>query len=290
MPFTFQSPVPVLEGRECRIQLDRPRIMGILNLTPDSFYDGGRYAGLDGALRHAERMLAEGADLIDVGGESTRPGAAAVSEEEELGRVVPVVESLVRRLGPIISVDTSKSRVARECLAVGAHFINDISGLSFDSGMAKVVAAAGAGLFLMHTPARPDQMQRQTDYDDLLAEVIAFLRRAVDQAETAGVPHAKLAVDPGIGFGKDVTGNLELLRRLSELRCLGVPILLGTSRKSFIGRILDQQDPEQRLAGTLATVALGVSQGAMLHRVHDVAAARQAALMAWAVCRDPVVC
>ncbi|PNU21570.1 dihydropteroate synthase [Geothermobacter hydrogeniphilus] len=263
--------------------------MGILNLTPDSFYDGGCYTGLDGALRHAERMLAEGVDLIDVGGESTRPGAAVVSEEEELARVVPVVEALVGRLGPIISVDTSKSRVARECLAAGAHFVNDISGLSFDAEMAQVVAAAGAGLFLMHTPARPDRMQQQTGYDDLLGEVVAFLRRAMDQAEAAGVPHAKLAVDPGIGFGKDVTGNLELLRRLSELRCLGVPILLGTSRKSFIGRILDQQDPEQRLAGTLATVALGVSRGAMLHRVHDVAAARQTALMAWAVCRDPVV-
>ncbi|ORJ63048.1 dihydropteroate synthase [Geothermobacter hydrogeniphilus] len=264
--------------------------MGILNLTPDSFYDGGCYTGLDEALRHAERMMAEGVDLIDVGGESTRPGAAVVSEEEELARVVPVVEALAGRLGPVISVDTSKSRVARECLAAGAHFVNDISGLTFDAGMAQVVAAAGAGLFLMHTPARPDRMQQQTGYNDLLGEVVAFLRRAMELAEAAGVPHAKLAVDPGIGFGKDVTGNLELLRRLSELQCLGVPILLGTSRKSFIGRILDQQDPEQRLAGTLATVALGVSQGAMLHRVHDVAAARQAALMAWAVCRDPVVC
>jgi len=275
-----------LEGRECRLVLDRPRIMGILNLTPDSFYDGGRHAGLDEAIRHAERMLNDGADMIDVGGESTRPGAAVVDEEEELARVLPVVEALTDRLGATVSVDTSKSRVARECLAAGAHFVNDISGLSFDDDMAPVVASAGAGLFLMHTPARPDRMQQLTDYADLLGEVIAFLRRALARAEAAGIPHEKLAVDPGIGFGKDVAGNLRLLHRLGELRCLEVPILLGTSRKSFIGRVLNLDDPAQRLAGTLATVALGVSQGALLHRVHDVAEARQAAMLAWAICRE----
>lgn len=285
-PGSAETAGECLEGRDCRIPLDRPRIMGILNLTPDSFFDGGRHAVPDAALRHAERMLAEGADLIDVGGESTRPGAEIVEEEEEIRRVVPVVEALSREFEAVVSVDTSKSRVARECLSCGAHFINDISGLSFDAQMAAVVAEAGAGLFLMHTPARPELMQQLTDYDDVVAEVLAFLRGAMAQAEASGIARSHLAVDPGIGFGKDPDGNLKLLRHLRDLRSLGVPVLLGTSRKSFIGRLLGQDDPEERLAGTLATVALGVREGAMLHRVHDVAAARQAALVAWAICRE----
>lgn len=274
-----------LHGRNCCLVLDRPRIMGILNLTPDSFSDGGRYQRAEAAIRRALEMVAEGADLIDVGGESTRPGAPAVTAEEELERVVPIIEALRRELDLPLSIDTSKSQVAQASVAAGAGFINDVSGLNFDPAMAEVAAASGAGLFLMHTPGRPEVMQQQTRYTELLGEVIASLRASLAQAEAAGVPRGKLAIDPGIGFGKDACGNLQLLQRLRELQSLGCPVLLGTSRKSFIGKVLDQPDPEQRLYGTLATVVLGVERGAQIFRVHDVRAAREAALLAWAICR-----
>ena len=259
--------------------------MGILNVTPDSFYDGGRHTGVEAALVRARQLAAEGADLIDIGGESTRPGAVAVSVEEELERVVPVVERLQRDLPLPLSVDTSKSAVARAAIAAGADFVNDISGLTFDPEMAAAVAAGGAGLFLMHTRGRPETMQAETRYDDLVGEVGAWLAGQLAVAEAAGIPRQNLAIDPGIGFGKGVAGNLELLRRLGEFHRFGRPLLLGTSRKSFIGRVLGQSDPAQRLAGSLATIALGVAQGAQLFRVHDVAPSREAALIAWAVAR-----
>ena len=281
----IDHPPSKLQGRNCCLELDRPRIMGVLNLTPDSFSDGGRYQGPEAALRRALEMVREGADLIDIGGESTRPGAPAVSAEEETQRVVPIIEALRRELDLPLSIDTSKSSVAQAAMAAGANFINDISGLSFDSRMAGVAAASAAGLFLMHTPGRPEVMQQHTRYSDLLSEVIGSLQRSLDQAEAAGVPRCKLAVDPGIGFGKDAAGNLQLLQRLRELQCLGTPVLLGTSRKSFIGKVLGQTDPQERLFGTLATVALGVERGAQIFRVHDVRAAREAALLAWAICR-----
>jgi dihydropteroate synthase len=273
-----------LAGRSCLLVLDRPHIVGILNVTPDSFSDGGRFYDVQQALKQGLRMAADGADLIDIGGESTRPGADHVSEQEELDRVVPVIETLRRELDLPLSVDTTKSVVAREAIAAGADFVNDISGLTFDVKMAEVVADAGAGLFVMHTSGRPDVMQRNTRYADVVKDVIAALRRSMAVAEAAGVAHDKIAVDPGIGFGKDLAGNLELLRRTANLTELGRPIMLGTSRKSFIGRVLAQDDPGKRLAGTLATVALGYAGGARLFRVHDVAAAQQAALMAQAVC------
>lgn len=277
-------PVPTkLVGCGRSLVLDQPRMMGILNLTPDSFFDGDRFRRVDDALRQADKMVAEGADLIDVGGESTRPGAAVVSVEEELRRVVPVVERLTREFDLPLSIDTTKARVAREGLAAGAHFINDISGLMFDSRLLPEVVAAGAGLFLMHTPARPDRMQQRIVSGDVCETVIACLRQSLDVARAAGMADENLAVDPGIGFGKDLQGNLQLLKRIGELRCLGVPILLGTSRKSFIGRTLGLDDPEERLYGTLATVALGVNQGVMIHRVHDVRPAREVAMMAWAI-------
>jgi len=288
MPGTFMldkggDQPPLLLGRTARLLLDRPRIMAVLNVTPDSFSDGGRYVDRDAALRRVEQMVAEGADLIDVGGESTRPGAAAVPEAQELERVVPVVEAIHARFDIPVSVDTNKSAVAAASMQAGAEFINDISGFSFDPEMAAVAAATGAGVFLMHTRGRPETMQRQTVYADIVAEVIAVLREAVQAATAAGIPSAKISVDPGIGFGKSAAGNLELLRRLGELRVLGLPILLGTSRKSFIGKVLGIDDPPQRLHGTLATVALGVAAGAQIFRVHDVRAARETALMAWAV-------
>lgn len=285
MPSVPAMTAPLLCGRSCRLVLDRPHIMGILNVTPDSFSDGGNYQDLGHALRRGEELIAAGADLIDIGGESTRPGAPAVSEDEELRRVLPVIAGLHRRFNVPLSIDTSKSAVARAAVAAGAEFINDISGLRADPAMAATAAASGAGLFLMHSRGRPETMQRDTAYLDLLGEIRAFLRQGLDLALTAGVAENRLAIDPGIGFGKSVAGNLEILRRLDTLRDLGRPILLGTSRKSFIGTVLGEPDPLQRLPGTLATVALGVAGGAMLHRVHDVGPARATAMMAWAICQ-----
>lgn len=258
--------------------------MGVLNVTPDSFSDGGRFLSIEAARERGRRLEADGADLIDVGGESTRPGAAAVSVQEELDRVVPVIEALCGELRTPVSVDTTKSSVARAAVAAGAEFVNDISGLSFDAEMAASLAELQAGLFVMHTRGRPDAMQRDTAYADLVAEVISSLRDSLEVALQAGVVAERIAVDPGICFGKDLAGNLELLRRLPELAILGRPILLGTSRKSFIGKVLGLADPAARDAGTLATVALGVAGGARLFRVHEVGPAREAALMAWAIC------
>jgi dihydropteroate synthase len=259
--------------------------MGVLNVTPDSFSDGGQFLAVAAALTQARRLAAEGADLIDVGGESTRPGAPAISAQEELDRVLPVVEALRREVPLPLSIDTSKSAVAWAAVAAGADFVNDVSGLTFDPAMAEVVARSGAGLVIMHTRGQPATMQVDTRYRDLLGEVLLSLRASLARAEGAGVPGERIVVDPGIGFGKDVAGNLELLRRLADLAVLGRPLLLGTSRKSFIGRVLGQDDPQRRGTGTLATVALGVAAGARLFRVHEVAAAREAALMAWAVCQ-----
>lgn len=277
------GPAVEWRGRQCSIPLDRPRIMGILNMTPDSFYGASRSPGPESALERARRIAADGADLIDVGGESTRPGAPAVSEDEECSRVVPVIEALRQEFDLPLSVDTTKSGVAAAALAAGANYVNDISGLQFDPGMAEVVAEYSAGLVVMHTRGRPDRMQADTRYEDLSGEVYRYLERSVAEACAAGIPRAAIAVDPGIGFGKDLAGNLALQRRLPELKGLGCAVLLGTSRKSFIGRILDQADPGNRLAGTLATVVAGVLRGAQIHRVHDVRAAREAADVAFAL-------
>ena len=274
-----------LLGRSCRISLDQPRIMGILNVTPDSFSDGGDLRSTDEVVARARQMVAEGVDLIDVGGESTRPGAAAVSLQEELDRVAPVLEALRRDIDAPFSIDTTKSEVARTALDLGVEFVNDISGLRFDKQMGAVVAEKAAGLFLMHTRGRPGQMQANTVYRDLVGEVVGSLEESVGRALKAGIEADRLAVDPGIGFGKDAAGNLFLLRRLASLASLGRPILLGTSRKGFLGTIVKQPEPRRRLAGTLATVALGVAGGASIFRVHDVGPAREAALTAWAVCR-----
>jgi dihydropteroate synthase len=274
---------PVLLGRRCRLELDRPRIMGVLNVTPDSFYDGGVHQDQEAALRKALEMVAEQVDIIDVGGESTRPGAVLISESEEIDRTCGIIEQLIREVDVPLSIDTNKAAVAEAALAAGVDFVNDISGLQFDAGMAGVVASSGAGLFLMHTRGRPEQMQQDTRYADLIGEVTASLSEAVANAMQAGVPREKIALDPGIGFGKDTVGNLLLLNHLDALLKLGFPLLLGTSRKNFIGKILQLHAPAERLYGTLATVALGVDRGAMVFRVHDVKPAREVALMAWAI-------
>jgi dihydropteroate synthase len=300
VPAVLQTGLPpgpgYLLGRSVRLDLDRPRVMGILNVTPDSFSDGGRFVAVDAALAQARRMVAEGADLIDVGGESTRPGAPPVTVQEELDRVLPVLEALRHAIAIPLSIDTTKSAVAAAAIAAGAEFVNDVSRLTFDAGMAAAVAAGECGLFVMHTRGRPEVMQQDTRYPDVVGAVTDALQTSVALALAAGVAAERVAIDPGIGFGKDVAGNLELLRCLPALAGLGRPILLGTSRKAFIGRVLGQAEPLARQAGTLATVALGVAGGARLFRVHEVGPAREAALTAWAVCQgnqwpgEPIGC
>ncbi|MBV9210568.1 MAG: dihydropteroate synthase [Acidobacteria bacterium] len=253
----------------------RTLVMGVLNLTPDSFSDGGRFADEDAALRRAEEMIEEGADMIDVGGESTRPGGAAVTAEEELSRVVPVIEKLAKRFNLPISVDTTKSTVARAALEAGAEIVNDISALRFDFHIADEVAKAGAGLVLMHSRGTPATLHRLPPAPDIFSELRVSLRRSLNMAERRGVPRAAIALDPGIGFGKTFEQNLALIARLAEFAegFAGFPILVGTSRKSFIGRILDDAPVEARLHGTMATVAAAVLNGAHIVRVHDVRAA-----------------
>ena len=262
--------------------LDRPLVMGILNVTPDSFSDGNRFFSCESAVARALELEREGADIIDIGGESTRPNAPAVSLAEELERVVPVIEALAGKLSVPISVDTYKAGVARAACAAGAEIVNDVSGLFFDEGMAAAVAQADAGLVVMHTRGTPDRMQADTRYHDLMAEVKSYLLDSLAKAEAAGIKASRIAIDPGIGFGKSVEGNLELIRRLPELLPLGLPILVGPSRKSFIGAVTGRV-PDERIFGTAAVVAVSVVNGASILRVHDVAAMRDVAVMARAL-------
>jgi dihydropteroate synthase len=258
--------------------------MGILNVTPDSFSDGSRYTGLDRAIDRALQLEEEGADILDIGGESTRPNIAPVDEEEELRRVIPVIRALSDRLTIPLSVDTYKSRVAHEALQAGAVIVNDISAFTFDNAMASVVADAKAGVVLMHTRGRPDFMQRDTHYDDLIPEIIAALSGSLELARSAGISADRIVIDPGIGFGKDLAGNLQILNRLEEFRVLGHPLMVGTSRKSFIGAVLDR-GVDDRVFGTAATVCLALVKGASLFRVHDVREMRDALDMSAAILR-----
>jgi len=260
-----------------------PFVMGIVNATPDSFSDGGLFLDAGAAIAQALRLADEGADLVDVGGESTRPGAAPVPDDEELGRVVPVIAALRARAFPLpISIDTRKAAVARAALDAGADLVNDVSGLA-DPSLARVVAEAGAPIVLMHSRGTPEDMQRRAVYGDVVQEVAAELEQALGRAAAAGIPRERTILDPGLGFAKTAEHNLVLLARLGELRALGRPILVGPSRKSFIGRIAGSAAPGDRLPGTLAAVTAAVVAGAELVRVHDVAAARQAALVAAAI-------
>lgn len=251
-------------------------------MTPDSFSDGGLYLDPERALEYAHQMIDEGADLIDIGGESTRPGAEPVSAEEELSRILPPVKRLVEKLPVPISVDTYKADVAAVVLAEGADLINDVSALGFDPRMASVVADAGAGLVLMHMRGTPRTMQEDPRYDDVVVEVREYLQERIHLAEACGVHREAIVVDPGIGFGKRAEHNLTLLNRLAELRVLEKPILVGPSRKSFIGSILDLP-VEERLEGTAAAVAAAIWQGAHIVRVHDVRAMVRVARMTDAI-------
>jgi dihydropteroate synthase len=264
------------------LSLERPLIMGILNVTPDSFSDGNLYSDPVLAVERALEMVAEGADIIDIGGESTRPGAAPVPTEDELKRIIPVIAGLAGRTTCPISVDTWKSPVARAAVDAGAAIINDISGFAFDPRMAAVAARTGAGVVLMHTRGTPQSMQHDTVYADLIGEVIHSLRQSLAMAGESGIEQERIAVDPGIGFGKTAAHNLEILRRLREFTSIGQPLLVGTSRKSFIGKVL-HRETGRRIHGTAATVALAVQGGADILRVHDVREMRDVADMAHAI-------
>lgn len=259
---------PLCEARPpvAGIPCARPSIMGILNVTPDSFSDGGRFLVPDAAQRQIAAMAA--ADIVDVGGESTRPGAAEVDAETERGRVLPAIAALGGRR---ISIDTRKAGVAEAALAAGAAVVNDVSGLRHDPAMAGTVARAGAHLCLMHSTGTPATMQNDPRYDDVVLDVYDSLAASIAEAEAAGIPRARLVADPGIGFGKTQAHNLALLRRLALFHGLGVPLLLGVSRKGFIGRVGDMPNAAGRMPGTLAVTLAAVAQGVQMHRVHDVA-------------------
>ena len=261
--------------------VSRPRIMGVVNVTPDSFSDGGVYFETGAAVRHGEELARDGAAILDVGGESTRPGAEPVGEAEEMERVVPVIEGLAGGEAEI-SVDTSKAAVAAAALDAGASIVNDVSALRGDPEMAALCAERGATVVLMHMLGTPRTMQRDPRYDDVVEAVRAFLAERIEAALDAGVAEERIWIDPGIGFGKTAAHNFELLRRLSELRELGRPIVVGTSRKSFIGAA-DGSAASERLGGTIASSVLAGAEGADVLRVHDVAEVAQALTVASAV-------
>jgi len=265
------------------LTLDRPRIMGVVNVTPDSFSDGGDFLDADAAIEHGLRLIEEGADLIDVGGESTRPGAAPVLVEEELRRVIPVVEALAAARA-LVSIDTSKAHVAARAIDAGAIVVNDITALG-DPGMAGVVSKHQVGLVLMHTQGSPQTMQVEPSYSDVVGEVSGFLIERAAAAEAAGVERTSIAIDPGIGFGKTVDHNLVLLRDLGVLADLGYPLLVGTSRKSFLGKVTGATALEDRDLASAVSVALAIERGADIVRVHNVSRCREAALLTLAMVR-----
>jgi dihydropteroate synthase len=273
-------------GRELDL-ISQVRLMGVINVTPDSFSDGGRFAETEDAVRQGRLLHGEGADVLDVGGESTRPGAAPLGADDERRRVLPVIERLRAELpGAVLSIDTRKARVAEDALAAGADMVNDVSALS-DPAMAAAVARWSVPVALMHMRGEPETMQRDTRYRDLLGEIVDFLADRADRARSAGIPDGKILIDPGIGFGKSGLGNEEILRQLGSLRTLGLPILVGASRKSFVGLRTGVSDPAHRLAGSLAAAVAAVLAGARLLRVHDVRATREALAIADAVRRWP---
>ncbi|HUW22522.1 MAG TPA: dihydropteroate synthase [bacterium] len=260
----------------------RTLIMGVLNVTPDSFYDGGRYGNLRKAVERALEMVEEGADIIDIGGESSRPGANSVEEKEELERVIPVIKKLSSRIRVPVSIDTYKSGVAKKAIDAGASIVNDISALRMDEKMAKVIESSGVPVCLMHMQGTPRNMQRNPRYKDVVSEIFAFLRERIDFCEQAGIDIEKTIVDPGIGFGKTVLHNLEILKKLDQFKSLGRPIIIGVSRKSLIGKVL-QLEPEERLEGSLASAIWCMTKGASILRVHDVRETKRAIKMVEAI-------
>ena len=269
------APRPAMAG----LDMTRPRIMGILNVTPDSFSDGGAFVARDAAIAHALAMQADGAEIIDIGGESTRPGAALVPDDEEAARVVPVIAGLRARSAIAISVDTRKAAVARAAVAAGASLVNDVSAMTWDAGMAQAVATSGRPVCLMHAQGDPATMQAAPRYDDVLLDVYDHLAARIAVAEAAGIARDRIVVDPGIGFGKTQDHNLALLRRLSLFHALGCPVLLGASRKRFIGTITGRDVAADRMAGSLSVTLAGIAQGVQIHRVHDIKDTKAACAM-----------
>ena len=249
-------------------------IMGILNVTPDSFSDGGKFKSHDQAIGHAVKMIKEGANIIDIGGESTRPGAKAVQLEEELMRIIPIIEAIRLKSDCLISIDTYKSKVAEAALDAGADMVNDISGLTFDHNMASLVAERNVPVIIMHIKGKPGDMQKNPNYDNLIKEIKVFFELQIAIAKRAGIDSGNIILDPGIGFGKRLEDNFEIIRELGQISTMGYPVLLGPSRKSFIGFTLDLPI-EERIEGTLASITAGVINGARIVRVHDIRATRR---------------
>lgn len=260
--------------------------MGILNITPDSFSDGGAFFEPVKAIDHALALAEDGADIIDIGGESTRPGSDSISVEEELGRILPVIKALAGRIPIPLSVDTYKSEVARAALEAGAEMVNDISGLRFDPEMATLIARHQVPVVLMHIKGTPKSMQANPTYDNLMAEIKEYLRESIELARAAGIAEDRIIIDPGIGFGKTFDHNLEVIRRLSEFQELKKPVLVGPSRKAFIGKVLGNLPVTDRLEGTAAAVAISILNGANIVRVHDVKAMARVARIADAIIRS----
>ncbi len=274
----------IIRGR-CFEWGQRTYLMGILNVTPDSFSDGGEFNTASAALVQAQALVAAGADIIDVGGQSTRPGAKQITLQEELDRVLSVLQVLRPEISVPISVDTTRAAVARASIEAGADMINDISGGSFDSEMLPTVASLGVPIILMHIRGTPQTMQQMTDYQDLMAEIFSFLQQQIAAATAVGVDPDQMIIDPGIGFAKNYEQNLEIFQRLRSLKPLNCPILVGASRKSFIGRILNQPDPKARVWGTAAACCAAIVNGADILRVHDVQEMRDVSLVADAIFR-----
>jgi len=273
-----------LHLKEQRLELHRPLVMGIVNVTPDSFFDGGRYCDPQEAVAHAVRLIEEGADLLDIGAESTRPGAVPVDEEEERRRLIPIVEAIAKTVSVPISVDTSKAAVARAALDVGAVMVNDVTALRGDGTMADVVADAEAGLVLMHMQGTPQTMQQSPHYKDVVSDIVQFLAERAQWAIDHGVARDRIVIDPGIGFGKTLQHNLDLLANLHAFRQLGFPLLVGPSRKGFIGQLTDQS-VDARAWGTASVIALAVQEGANILRVHDVGPMKDVVNVAIAIAR-----
>jgi dihydropteroate synthase len=264
--------------------MTRPlRIMGVLNVTPDSFSDGGEWFSFDDAVKHGRELAEQGAAILDVGGESTRPGAAPVHAQEELRRVIPVIEALAG--AATLSIDTSKAAVAQAAVDAGATYVNDVTALRADPAMAGLVAERGCECCLMHMLGEPRTMQDDPRYDDVVDDVKAFLSQRAEFAVSQGIAEDKIAIDPGIGFGKTLAHNLELLRRLDEIAALGFELAIGTSRKSFLGRLTGREDPHDRVAATVATTVLALERGATIFRVHDVIQTADALKVATATLR-----
>ena len=258
-------------------------IMGILNVTPDSFHDGGKYNTIKQALIHTEQMISEGADIIDVGGESTRPGSNPISEKEELSRVIPIIDAINKNFKITVSIDTTKSAVARQALDSGATIVNDISGLSFDPTLADIVSKYEAQIILCHTSSRPVDMQKKTSYKNIVKDIYNYLENSIKISEDCGILSDNISIDPGFGFGKTANHNLLLLKSLSKFKKLDKKVVVGTSMKSFIGKILQSDDIDQRILGTFATIVISILNGADIVRVHDVKEMKVAVQIADAV-------